>query len=58
MREGRDVIDALNLFDLEKLAKEKLPQSAHDYYASGAWDEVTLRENRTAFERIDRKSVV
>jgi 4-hydroxymandelate oxidase len=46
------VIDALNLFELEKLAKEKLPQSAHDYFASGAWDEVTLRENRAAFERI------
>ncbi|NOS69730.1 MAG: alpha-hydroxy-acid oxidizing protein, partial [Verrucomicrobia bacterium] len=46
------MIDALNLSELEKLAKEKLPQSAHDYYASGAWDEVTLRENRAAFERI------
>jgi 4-hydroxymandelate oxidase len=46
------VIDALNLFELEKLAMDKLPQSAHDYFASGAWDEVTLRENRAAFERI------
>jgi 4-hydroxymandelate oxidase len=45
-------MEALNLFDLEKLAKDKLPQSAHDYFASGAWDEVTLRENRAAFERI------
>jgi len=45
-------MDALNLFDLEQLAKDKLPQSAHDYFASGAWDEVTLRENRAAFERI------
>ena len=46
------MIDALNLFDLERLAKEKLPHSAQDYYSSGAWDEVTLRENRDAFERI------
>ena len=46
------MIDALNLFELERLAKEKLPQSAHDYYSSGAWDEVTIRENREAFERI------
>ena len=46
------MIDALNLDELEKLAREKLPRSAHGYYASGAWDEVTLRENRTAFERI------
>jgi 4-hydroxymandelate oxidase len=42
----------LNLFELEQLAREKLPQTAYDYFASGAWDEVTLRENRAAFERI------
>ncbi len=42
----------LNLFELEQLAREKLPPSAYDYFASGAWDEVTLRENRAAFERI------
>ena len=42
----------LNLFDLERAAKEKLPQMAYDYFASGAWDEVTLRENRAAFERL------
>ena len=42
----------LNLFDLEQLAREKLPQTACDYFASGAWDEVTLRENRAAFERL------
>jgi 4-hydroxymandelate oxidase len=46
------MIDTLSLFELEKLAKEKLPHSAHDYYSSGAWDEVTIRENRAAFERI------
>src|SRR5438132_13580597 len=41
-----------NLEELEQAAKEKLPQTAYDYFASGAWDEVTLRENRCAFERI------
>ncbi|GAA6624050.1 alpha-hydroxy acid oxidase [Scytonema sp. NUACC26] len=41
----------LNLFEYEKLAVECLSQMALDYYASGAWDEVTLRDNRTAFER-------
>ena len=46
------MIGALNLCELEKLAKEQLSQSAHGYYFSGAWDEVTLRENLTAFERI------
>lgn len=41
----------INLFDYEKLAVEYLSQMALDYYASGAWDEVTLRDNRAAFER-------
>jgi len=43
---------ALNLYELEKLAKERLPEAVWDYYSSGASDEVTLRENRAAFERI------
>ncbi len=43
---------ALNLFEIEQLAKEKLPQMAYDYFSSGAWDEVTLRANREAFNRI------
>jgi 4-hydroxymandelate oxidase len=46
------MVETLNLFDLEKLAKERLPEAAWGYYSSGAWDEVTLRENRAAFERI------
>ena len=33
-------------------ARELLPQMAYDYYASGANDEITLRENRAAYERI------
>src|SRR4051812_42864601 len=43
---------ALNLFELEQLAKAQLPQQAFDYYSSGAWDEITLRENVSAFNRI------
>lgn len=46
------MIEALNLFEMEQAAKEKLPQTACDYFASGAWDKITLRENRAAFERI------
>jgi isopentenyl diphosphate isomerase/L-lactate dehydrogenase-like FMN-dependent dehydrogenase len=45
-------IGALNLEELEARAREVLPQIAYDYYASGANDEVTLRENRAAYERI------
>lgn len=42
----------INLFDYERAAREVLPKNALDYYASGAHDEVTLRENRAAYERI------
>ena len=45
-------IDAINLEELEERARKVLPQMAYDYYASGANDEVTLRENRAAYERI------
>jgi len=43
----------LNLCDLEQLARENLPPAAFGYYSSGAWDEVTVRENREAFNRIE-----
>src|SRR5262245_57248724 len=46
------MIDAINLEEVEERAREVLPQMAYDYYASGANDEVTLRENRAAYERI------
>jgi hypothetical protein len=45
-------IDAINLWELEARSRELLPQIAYDYYASGANDEITLRENRAAYERI------
>jgi isopentenyl diphosphate isomerase/L-lactate dehydrogenase-like FMN-dependent dehydrogenase len=40
-----------NLQDFEPLARERMTQSAFDYVFGGAEDEVTLRENRRAFER-------
>jgi 4-hydroxymandelate oxidase len=45
-------IGAINLEELEARARGVLPKVAYDYYASGANDEVTLRENRAAYERI------
>src|SRR5262249_1672816 len=42
----------INLLELEALAQRRMPRMAFDYYAGGAEDEVTLRENRAAFERI------
>ncbi len=43
------VLELHNLFDYEKHAKDQLPRQAFDYYASGANDMITLRENRKAF---------
>ena len=45
-------MQAINIFDYETLAREKLPTMAFDYYASGAQDEITLRDNRAAYDRI------
>lgn len=42
----------INLFEYEALARERLHPAVWDYFSGGANDEVTLRENRAAFERI------
>jgi 4-hydroxymandelate oxidase len=42
----------LNLFDYERAARDLLAREAWDYYSSGANDELTLRDNRAAFERL------
>jgi 4-hydroxymandelate oxidase len=41
----------LNIWDYERLAEEKLDANALAYFAGGAGDEVTMRENLAAFER-------
>jgi len=41
-----------NLLELEELAREKLDRKAFDYFAGGAHDEVTLRENVAAYARV------
>ncbi|KHN12454.1 Peroxisomal (S)-2-hydroxy-acid oxidase GLO1 [Glycine soja] len=41
-----------NVTEYEAIAKEKLPKMVYDYYASGAEDQWTLKENRNAFSRI------
>jgi 4-hydroxymandelate oxidase len=43
---------ALNLSELETLARERLSPMAYGYYASGAEDEHTLRENVAAWARV------
>jgi len=45
-------IPHLNLAEIESAARERLTALAYEYYVGGANDEVTVRENRAAFERL------
>lgn len=45
-------LDPINLAEFERLASERLDPVTRDYYAAGAMDEITLRDNREAFDRI------
>jgi isopentenyl diphosphate isomerase/L-lactate dehydrogenase-like FMN-dependent dehydrogenase len=42
----------VNLDEYEPIARERMPQPAFDYVAGGAEDELTLADNRDAFQRI------
>jgi 4-hydroxymandelate oxidase len=42
----------INIAEYEAIARARLHPAVWDYYSAGADDEVTLRENRAAFERI------
>lgn len=42
----------LNVDDYAAAAAERLDKAAYDYFAGGAADELTLRDNRAAFDRI------
>lgn len=46
------IAEVTNVTEYEELARQKLPKMVYDYYASGAEDQWTLKENRSAFERI------
>ncbi len=41
----------LNVWDYERLAAQRLEPGAHGYYAGGAGDELTLRDNVDAYRR-------
>ena len=45
-------MEPLNAFDFETLARERLDDMAREYFRGGAGDETTLRENRSAFDRL------
>ena len=42
----------VNIADLRRLAERRLPRAVFDYIDGGAQDEITLRENRRAFEEV------
>jgi len=45
----------LNTFDFESVARETMEPQAWGYYSSGGDDEITLRDNHMAFQRITMK---
>ena len=51
-RAERRAARALSISDLRELARRRLPRTVFDFIDGGAEDEITLRENRAAFERI------
>ncbi len=44
--------DAVNIFDFEAIARQKTSAMAWEYISGGAGDELTLRWNREAYDRI------
>lgn len=52
MGKKSDVVNPINVAEYEPLARAAMESVAWDYYRSGSEDEVSLRANREAFERI------
>jgi len=50
--------DALNVHDLRRMAAQRLPKWLFEFVDRGTEDEVALRNNRAAFERIKLKTQV
>ncbi|AMY08397.1 L-lactate dehydrogenase [cytochrome] [Luteitalea pratensis] len=48
--------DALNVFDFEPVARQKLPPAHYGYLATGVDDDATLRANRAGFSRYQMRS--
>jgi (S)-mandelate dehydrogenase len=44
--------DAVSIEDLRTMARRRVPRAIFDFFDGGAEDEVTLRANRAAFERV------
>jgi (S)-mandelate dehydrogenase len=44
--------EAVNIGDLRECARRRLPRAIFDFFDGGAEDEVALRDNRAAYERV------
>jgi (S)-mandelate dehydrogenase len=51
-RAAARVLRAWNIEDLRAIAKRRLPRAVFDFFDGAAEDEITLRANRAAFERV------
>ncbi len=45
-------MNLLNVYDYEQAAAETMPETFYEYYAGGVADNLTLNENRAAFDRL------
>jgi L-lactate dehydrogenase (cytochrome)/(S)-mandelate dehydrogenase len=55
MTSNNQTLDAYNIADLRELARKRLPRGLFEFMDRGCEDEVSLRNNRAAFERIKLK---
>jgi len=46
--------NALNIEDLRRMAEKRLPRVAYDFLAGGVEDDVSLANNRAAFEPLEK----
>lgn len=51
-KSSSEKMEITNVTEYQEIARQKLPKMVYDYYASGAEDQWTLRENEVAFTRI------
>jgi 4-hydroxymandelate oxidase len=49
---SKTATDAVSLADFEALARERISQMAYEYISGGAGDEITLKWNEQAFQKI------
>ncbi|OAA44430.1 Aldolase-type TIM barrel [Metarhizium rileyi] len=52
LQQKPDLSQCYNLFDFEAIARRVMKTTAWGYYSSAADDEITMRENHSAFHRI------